>query len=564
MEGATVRRISWAAAFLALSMAMTSLGVVGGATPASAAMPTAGAAEVQFLGLLNQARTASGLAPVVRDGGLDGVARAWSNHMAAIYLVTGDPVVKATSPNNCQVSSLCHRPDLVAAVGAVEPRWQLIGENIGVGGSVESLHSSLWASSGHRANILGNYNRVGIGVVVQGTRIWVTFDFLRGPAISGTTGTDRAVPVPAAPNGPVVPLQARTRFNPLSPTRFLDTRSGVGGYRGLLGRNVTLRLKVAGRAGVPIGAGGVAVNITATGSRGTGFLTAYPCGSGRPTTSNLNVTAGGTRANLSVVALDHTGELCIFTSVATHVLADLAGWYGNSGGSYRPVTPVRLTDTRAGGRLVQLIAVPLSGRVPADTIAVTLNVTVTAPVRAGFVTVYPCGWARPTASNLNYAGGRTVPNLVTVKVGTGMRVCVYSSAPTHVLVDLAGSYGGSGTTLTTSVPDRFLDTRNGDGGWLGAVAAWQRVELPVGGAAGIPAGATAAVLNVTVTGARGSGYLVAYPCDSAVPNTSNLNFVTGETVPNLVVVRLASSGRVCISSSTRTFVLADLAGWFTN
>jgi hypothetical protein len=307
----------------------------------------------------------------------------------------------------------------------------------------------------------------------------------------------------------------------------------------------------------------VAVNLTATASRGNGFLTVYPCGSARPTTSNLNVTPGGTRANLTVVALDGSGDLCIFTSVATHVVADLAGWYGNSGGSYRPVTPVRLKDTRSGGR-VQSLAVPLAGRVPGDSIAVTLNVTVTAPARAGFVTVYPCGSARPMASNLNYDAGRTVPNLVTVKVGAGLQVCVYSSAPAHILADLAGSYGGGGTTLTTSVPDRFLDTRNGDGGWLGAVAAWQRVELPIGGAAGIPAGATAAVLNVTVTGARGAGYLVAYPCDAPVPNASNLNFVTGDTVPNLVVVRLASSGRVCISSSTRTFVLADLAGWFTN
>ena len=77
----------------------------------------------------------------------------------------------------------------------VVPQWQLIGENIGTGFAVQSLHDSFMASGGHRANILGNYNRVGIGVVTQGERIWVTFDFVNGPAIGGSTGNDVAVPV---------------------------------------------------------------------------------------------------------------------------------------------------------------------------------------------------------------------------------------------------------------------------------------------------------------------------------------------------------------------------------
>ena len=55
--------------------------------------------------------------------------------------------------------------------------------------------------------------------------------------------------------------------------------------------------------------------------------------------------------------------------------------------------------------------------VPADAAAVTLNVTVTNPSAAGFVTVWPCGQPRPLASNLNYVAGQSVPNLVLAKLG---------------------------------------------------------------------------------------------------------------------------------------------------
>lgn len=553
--------------FLAVFVLAVAVGVVSGTAPASAqALPPASTAEAQFLALLNTSRTGAGLAPLTRDPGVDNVARAWSGHMAAVYAVTGDPVIKPNAPNDCNQSSLCHRPDLVAAIAAVEPNWQLIGENIGFGYSIQSLHDSLMASAGHRANILGNYNRVGIGVVVQGTHLWVTFDFLKGPAIGGGggTGVDYAVPV-ADPGGPpVVPLASRTRYNPVSPVRVLDTRRGLGGYAGVLYAGSTLRMRMAGVAGVPGGAGGVALNLTAAAPTGRGFLTAYPCGQGRPDASNLNVAPGVTRANQTVVALDGTGDLCIFSSVTTHVIADLAGWYGSSGGAFKAVTPLRLIDTRNNYGVLRDLGVPLAGRVPGDATSVTLNVTVTSPQAAGFATVYPCGQPIPDASNLNFRAGETVPNLVTVKIGAGMGVCVHSTANTHMIVDLAGSYGSSGTTLTTSVPDRFLDTRTGTGGWLGALGNGQEVQVPIGGANGVPAGATAAVLNVTVTAAQAPGFLVAYPCDAPVPTASNLNFVTGDTVPNLVVVRLAGNGKVCIKSSTRTYVLADLAGWFTS
>ena len=361
-----MRRTKTGIVMVVAALAATVFTLSGPGPAGAAVIPST--AEVQFLSLLNQSRAASGLGPMVRDGGVDGVARAWSQSMAAVYAATGDPVVKPYAPNDCRQSALCHRPDLVTQVGAVVPQWALIGENIGTGFDVQSLHNSFMASGGHRANIMGNYNRVGIGVVTQGERIWVTFDFVNGPAIGGSTGNDAAVPVTptgAQLPGPVVPLSARTRFNAMAPARVLDTRTGFGGS-GLLAGGGTIRLRVAGGGLVPAGAGGVAINLTATESRGSGYLTVFPCAQGRPLASNLNVVYNATRANHTVVALDSSGYVCIFSSISTHVVADLAGWFSGSGSSYRPVTPLRVRDTRqSGGRVQNLVLAagrPRTGR----------------------------------------------------------------------------------------------------------------------------------------------------------------------------------------------------------
>ena len=85
----------------------------------------------------------------------------------------------------------------------------------------------------------------------------------------------------------------------------------------------------------------------------------------------------------------------------------------------------------------------------------------------------------------------------------------------------------------------FVDSRVGgatvDGAHQGSgvVAAGSTYVLPVAGRGGIPAGAGAVVMNVTVTGTQGAGFLTLYPCDGSRPNASNLNFVAGQNHPEL-------------------------------
>ena len=89
------------------------------------------------------------------------------------------------------------------------------------------------------------------------------------------------------------------------------------------------------------------------------------------------------------------------------------------------------------------------GGVPATGVgAVVLNVTVTQPSAASFVTVYPTGTKRPLASNLNMVPGQVTPNLVIAKVGAGGKVSLFNNAgTTHLVADVMGWFkGGAGYT----------------------------------------------------------------------------------------------------------------------
>ncbi|MBI5090023.1 MAG: hypothetical protein HZB15_14465 [Actinobacteria bacterium] len=245
------------------------------------------------------------------------------------------------------------------------------------------------------------------------------------------------------------------------------------------------------------------------------------------------------------------------------------------------IAPARLADTRQGSPTVDgagagggpvaagstlEVAVLGRGGVPAGAPAVALNVTAAEPQGSGFVTVYPCGGPRPLASNLNVTAGAVVPNAVMAKVGQGGTVCVYTSATTHLVVDVDG-YFPSGSVFQPSNPARLLDTRpeatfDGLQQGAGKLATDQVLQLQVGGRAGVPADVRSVALNVTVTEPEGPGFITVFPCGGGRPLASNLNFVAGSVVANLVVSDVGAGGTVCLYTSRTTHLVADVNGWF--
>ncbi len=214
---------------------------------------------------------------------------------------------------------------------------------------------------------------------------------------------------------------------------------------------------------------------------------------------------------------------------------------------------------------------PIAGRggVPADELgSVALNVTAINPAASGFLTVWPTGQARPNASNLNFIPGQVVPNMVVVPLGAGGKIALWSSTTVDVLVDVLGYFpaGGSFNGLTSA---RLMDTRVGgttvDATFSGPPKLLSGTEfnLTIGGRGPVPTtGVGSVALNVTALNPAANGFMTVWPAGAPKPNASNLNFVPGRVVPNMVIVPLGVDGKISLWSSASLDVLVDVLGWF--
>ena len=246
-------------------------------------------------------------------------------------------------------------------------------------------------------------------------------------------------------------------FVSVNPARLADTRVGdpqgaIAVTKKLYGGATELRLKVTDVAAVgtpATGVSAVSLNVTAVGPVGTGFVTVYPCGT-LPGVSSLNYTAGAIVPNAVITPVSAAGEICLYSSVNTHLIVDINGFI-NTVASFTPVTPTRLFDTRPtdpqgaitvvkklyGGTTELKVKVTGVAGIPASGAgAIVLNVTAVGPDNTGFVTVYPCG-ILPGVSSVNYTVGATVPNAVIAPVSALGEVCFYSSANTHLFADVS-------------------------------------------------------------------------------------------------------------------------------
>jgi hypothetical protein len=400
-----------------------------------------------------------------------------------------------------------------------------------------------------------------------------------GTAYSFTITATNAVGTspPSAASNTVVP--GRGAYHALSPMRILDTRTAAP-----VGPGGTLNVQISGNGGVPTtGVSAVVINVTVTDTTSAGYLTIYPAGAPPPLASNLNWVAGNTKPNLVEVALGVNGQVTVYNGAGfADVIFDVAGYVATpsatppAAGLYNAVAPNRVLDTRngAGGTAApvgagQAIVVPISGVPSTGVAAVVLNVTATDTTAAGYLTVYPSGSGRPLASNLNFLAGQTVSNRVIVQVGNGGSVSFYNAAgAVDVVADVGGWFTDGSTAAGGSLfvgvqPARILDTRLTRN--LGPAAT---LALPVAGLLGVPAmNATvppaAVVLNVTATNPSAASYLSVWPGGTTRPLASDVNYVAGQTVPNLVVVKLGADGSIDLfNAAGTTDVVVDIVGWY--
>jgi subtilisin family serine protease len=430
---------------------------------------------------------------------------------------------------------------------------------------------------------------------------WTTI--VSGPTAttSTTTTTTTTTTMPSTTTSPPVTVGpvAPDSYNGVAPARIFDTRaSNEGGQtvdgrdvgQGKVGPRATAVVSVAGRAGVPLsGAGAVALNVTVVNPTLAGHVTVYPSGSNRPeNVSNLNFLPGATVPNMVIAKLGSGGSVSIFNANGSvDLVIDVVGWFSSAGG-YEPLTPARIVETRAGngftttdGRLQgggaigtrATLSVPVLGRggVPGSGVsAVALNVTAVNASAESYLTVFPGRTIAPNASNLNFNAGQTIANSVIAAVGTDGTVSILNNnGLTDVVVDVVGWFGST-SQLTSLNPARLVDSRSlptidGLQQNIGPIRTQGTLRVAVAGRGGVPAsGVRAVALNVTVVSPTASGHLTAFPSGGAVPGASNLNFVPGQTVPNMVIAQLGSDGKVVLlNSNGSTPVVVDVVGWFS-
>lgn len=445
---------------------------------------------------------------------------------------------------------------------------------------------SRWARMAHHVDFRSYYASILDGWLGGGSSdvLGGTFEdlqlFARSAGVAPPVPVSTPVVTPAPTPSPV-PVQppGTTSFHPIAPTRIVDTRIGVGAPARKLGPESHLRVQVAGAGGIPgTGVTSVIANVTAVDPTTAMFFTVYPGGTTRPGTSNLNGAPGRPVPNLVVMGLGDDGCIEVFNSHGeTHCLVDVFGYVdttASGGATFHPVTPARLFDSRTGDGVRAGVFAPgdhvdidVAGRagVPASgATAVVLNLTAVGPDRDGHLRVTPTGRPPAETSNVNFGPGDTVPNLVVCEVGTGGRLTIDAAvAATHVVGDVFGYFAVGGDRLVTTPPRRLLDSRDGTGAPRRPIGPSGHVDLVVGGVGGVPADASAVILNVTATGVAAASHVSVWPKGGGEPSTSNLNLHAGQTVANLVICRIGEDRSVSLGNPIADCdLIADVLGYF--
>ena len=232
-----------------------------------------------------------------------------------------------------------------------------------------------------------------------------------------------------------------------------------------------------------------------------------------------------------------------------------------SSNGFAPVLAYRRLDTRSGkpwaAQSKHCLRVAGQNGIPGTARAVAVNLVAIRPSAAGYLVAYPDGVTAPKTSSLNYPPGAVIANGVIVGVGTGGRICLYTVAQTHVVVDVSG-YFPQGSGYAPAGPYRRLDTRDEKK----PAASGATRCLKVAGRDGVPSTARAVAVNLVAVAPSGAGFLTAFPRGVKRPETSSLNYASGETVANGAIVKIGSEGMICFFVKTATHVILDVSGYF--
>ncbi len=283
-----------------------------------------------------------------------------------------------------------------------------------------------------------------------------------------------------------------------------------------------------------------------------------------PTTTTSTSTTSTTRPTTTTTTRPPTT-----TAPTTTTTAPGGGGGGGEGPGplFTGVTPWRALDTRTDGGALGVGSprtVPVTGRggIPADAVAVAVNLTVIDPTVGGYLTAHPAGGSTPLASTVNHGAGQTVANAAVVGVGPDGRIALSLGAGrAHVAVDVLGWFAGDAGFVPAN-PVRAIDTRLDV-----PLGPGETRTVTVAGLAGAPGpgAAEAVALTITAVDPTHAGHLRAWPGRGAAPHASVLNYAAGQTVANAAVLGVDANGQITVGNfgAGRVHLVIDVAGTFT-
>lgn len=427
-------------------------------------------------------------------------------------------------------------------------------------------------------------------------------------------------------------------YTPVTPCRIIDTRSAAAGQMaaGLTRAfNAWTTTNFASQGGISTSNCGIptstdtaaiVVYFTVVYPSAAGYITTYPGDvNTQPVASTVNFGAGDVKGNNATLKLNQTGtgsHFKVFTLSATHLVADVVGYYAkpvtlpmvspSNDLVYTPVTPCRIVDTRNAGANTGV----LIGGAPArsfvgwntsytlqggdnsscglpystNNAAIVVNFAVVGPSTDGYITAFPADKAQPFAATVNFVAGDVKGNNTVLKLNqtTGETdFKVYSSSTTDLVADVVGYYAtpvalgspSSDLVYTPITPCRIVDTRNANSG--GAFVAkstrdfmgWDSSFAAQGGApnpCGLPLSTDNAALavNFAIVGPATDGYITAFPgnlANAAMPLAATLNYYAGDVKANNTVLKLNQTGtgpHFKIYSTSASHLIADVVGYY--
>ncbi len=258
--------------------------------------------------------------------------------------------------------------------------------------------------------------------------------------------------------------------------------------------------------------------------------------------------------------------------------------------------PVRLLETRAGFSGCTTPGAPINANgtltlparttcagIPAAAAAVTGNITVV-PSGPGFLTLFPSSATQPTVANSNFQTNEITNNVFTVGLGaTDGAFKIFSSATTHVIVDVTGYYAPPNTGglyfHPLATPVRLLETRVGFTGCItpgaplvgtGNPNADPNLDLLLQGRSpvaapcnSIPATAQVLVGNATSVLPTGLGYLTIYPSGGTRPTVASSNYAGNDVINGPFAVKLGTDGKFKIYTFATTHLVVDILGYYS-